>query len=207
MRPHWRAARIAIASVARLPEHSIAASTLIAFTQTKNLIDNPDAVTGVKVVTVPDLRWQRRDIKSVMLLAPVLGKQEAYEKGGFEGWKAAKLPLVPAEKLPPRDAQGRTVWVTRARPKIDRIACPWLIRRFIDPNAVFLYVTPSEVMAVGERTRPAYGLRPTGRPISALLKALGVYAEGVSSHSPGSRSAPWETASPSPDLPRRGCTR
>jgi D-alanine transaminase len=61
-------------------------STLIAFTQVKNLIDNPDAVTGVKVVTVPDIRWQRRDIKSVMLLAPVLGKQEAYEKGGFEGW-------------------------------------------------------------------------------------------------------------------------
>ena len=50
-----------------------------------------------------------------------------------------------------RDAQGRTVWVTRARPKIDRIACPWLIRRFVDPNAVFLFVAPSEVVAVGER--------------------------------------------------------
>src|SRR4051794_35362547 len=72
-------------------------------------------------------------------------------EGGFEGWKEAKLPLVNASKLPPRDAQGRTVWVTRARPKIDRIACPWLIRRFIDPNAVFLYVAPSEVVAVGER--------------------------------------------------------
>ena len=75
---------------------------------------------------------------------------EALE-GGFEGWKAAKLPLVPAQKLPARDAHGRTVWVTRARPKIDRIACPWLIRRFIDPNAVFLFVAPAEVVAVGER--------------------------------------------------------
>jgi rhodanese-related sulfurtransferase len=75
---------------------------------------------------------------------------EALE-GGFEGWKAAKLPLVAASKLPARDAQGRTVWVTRARPKIDRIACPWLIRRFIDPNAVFLFVAPAEVAAVGER--------------------------------------------------------
>ena len=55
-------------------------------------------------------------------------------EGGFEGWKEAKLPLVHASKLPPRDAQGRTVWVTRARPKIDRIACPWLIRRFVDPE-------------------------------------------------------------------------
>ncbi len=72
-------------------------------------------------------------------------------EGGFEDWKDAKLPLVDASKLPPRDAQGRTVWVTRARPKIDRIACPWLIRRFVDPNAVFLFVAPSEVIAVGER--------------------------------------------------------
>jgi rhodanese-related sulfurtransferase len=71
--------------------------------------------------------------------------------GGFEGRKEAKLPLVNASRLPPRDARGHTVWVTRARPKIDRIACPWLIRRFIDPNAVFLFVAPSEVIAVGER--------------------------------------------------------
>jgi rhodanese-related sulfurtransferase len=75
---------------------------------------------------------------------------EALE-GGFEGWKAAKLPLVPSSKLPARNAQGQTVWVTRARPKIDRIACPWLIRRFVDPNAVFLFVAPSEVVEVGER--------------------------------------------------------
>ncbi|WP_024512675.1 chromate resistance protein ChrB domain-containing protein [Bradyrhizobium sp. ARR65] len=71
--------------------------------------------------------------------------------GGFQGWKAAKLPLVPLAKLPPRDAEGRTVWVTRARPKIDRIACPWLIRRFVDPRAVFLFVAPAEVVGVGER--------------------------------------------------------
>ena len=48
-------------------------------------------------------------------------------------------------------SKGRTVWVTRVRPKVDRIACPWLIRRFIDPNAVFLFVLPSEVTAVAER--------------------------------------------------------
>jgi rhodanese-related sulfurtransferase len=71
--------------------------------------------------------------------------------GGFEAWKAAKLPMVPVDKLPSPDAQGRTVWVTRSRPKIDRIACPWLIRRFVDPMAVFLFVAPSDVEAVGER--------------------------------------------------------
>src|SRR5262249_31709922 len=68
-------------------------------------------------------------------------------EGGFEAWKKANEPLVRTDKLPPRDDKGRTVWVTRTRPKVDRIACPWLIRRFVDPNAVFLFVSPSEVTA------------------------------------------------------------
>jgi D-alanine transaminase len=68
----------------KFPEE--AKPTLVGFTQSKPLLDNPDARTGVKVVTVPDIRWMRRDIKSVMLLAPVLGKQAAYEAGAFEAW-------------------------------------------------------------------------------------------------------------------------
>lgn len=60
--------------------------TLIAFTQAKKLVDNPDAVKGVSVITIPDIRWVRRDIKTVNLLAPVLGKQAAYEAGAFEAW-------------------------------------------------------------------------------------------------------------------------
>lgn len=59
--------------------------------------------------------------------------------GGHEAWSNAGLPAVPAAKLPALDQEGRTVWVTRARPKVDRIACPWLIRRFVDPDAVFLF--------------------------------------------------------------------
>jgi rhodanese-related sulfurtransferase len=72
-------------------------------------------------------------------------------EGGYLAWVGAGLPVVPARKLPLRDAMGRTVWVTRERPKIDRIACPWLIRRFIDPGAIFLFVAPAEVAAVAER--------------------------------------------------------
>jgi rhodanese-related sulfurtransferase len=71
--------------------------------------------------------------------------------GGHAAWAQAPLPLVPEDKLPPRDPQGRTLWVTRSRPKIDRIACPWLIRRFVDPTAVFLFVSPAEVQSVAER--------------------------------------------------------
>jgi len=71
-------------------------------------------------------------------------------EGGFAAWRADGHLLIP-NKVPARDVQGRTVWVTRARPKIVRIACPWLIRRFIDREAVFLFVAPSEVMAVAKQ--------------------------------------------------------
>ena len=80
-----------------------------------------------------------------------LGADAITLEGGFVDWEAAKLPLVPKAKIPPRDVQERTHWVTRARPKIDRIACPWLIRRFVDPSAVFLFVAPQEVAAVADR--------------------------------------------------------
>ncbi len=67
-------------------------------------------------------------------------------EGGFEGWKAEGLTLTPAAVIP-----GTRLWVTRQRPKIDRVACPWLIRRFIDPGAAFLFVAPGEVAGVADR--------------------------------------------------------
>ena len=72
-------------------------------------------------------------------------------EGGFEAWRDAGLPLIDGSRLPQRDSEGRTVWVTRARPKVDRIACPWLIRRFVDPSAVFLFVSPADVAGVAEQ--------------------------------------------------------
>ena len=77
-------------------------------------------------------------------------RAEALEAGA-KGWAAAGLPMVPEAKLPPRDPQGRTAWVTRSRPKVDRIACPWLIRRYVDPDALFLFVPPSDVFGVAEK--------------------------------------------------------
>lgn len=84
--------------------------------------------------------WLRRD-----------GVEAEMLEGGVTAWERAGFPLVDASKLPQRDDQGRTRWVTRSRPKVDRIACPWLIRRFVDPNAVFLFVAPSEVEGVAEQ--------------------------------------------------------
>jgi rhodanese-related sulfurtransferase len=66
-------------------------------------------------------------------------------EGGSLAWREAGLPMVPLAALPPTN-----LWVTRHRPKIDRIACPWLIRRFVDPTARFLFVAPSEVPDVAD---------------------------------------------------------
>ncbi len=66
-------------------------------------------------------------------------------EGGAEAWAAAGLPMVPVSAMP-----GTDLWVTRHRPKIDRIACPWLIRRFVNPAARFLFVAPAEVPGVAE---------------------------------------------------------
>jgi rhodanese-related sulfurtransferase len=79
------------------------------------------------------------------------GARAEYLEGGFEAWGEGKGLLVDPSHIPARDDRGRTVWVTRTRPKIDRIACPWLIRRFVDPAAVFLFVAQSEVASVAEQ--------------------------------------------------------
>lgn len=71
-------------------------------------------------------------------------------EGGVRAWRGSGLPVVPADTIP-GGGVGASVWVTRSRPKVDRIACPWLIRRFVDPTARFLFVAPSEVEAVAER--------------------------------------------------------
>jgi len=61
-------------------------SSIVAFASVLKLINNPAAGSGIPVMTTPDLRWKRRDIKSVNLLGQVLAKQDAYARGGKEGW-------------------------------------------------------------------------------------------------------------------------
>jgi D-alanine transaminase len=60
--------------------------TLIMFTSVKDIVNAPSAKTGIGVITVPDIRWTRRDIKSVALLAQVLAKQAAAEANAGEAW-------------------------------------------------------------------------------------------------------------------------
>ena len=60
--------------------------TLVMFTQKKSIVDNPLAARGITVITVPDLRWRRRDIKTVGLLAASMAKQAALDAGADDVW-------------------------------------------------------------------------------------------------------------------------
>jgi rhodanese-related sulfurtransferase len=71
---------------------------------------------------------------------------------GYVAWTKAGLPIVAKSALERFAPRRPSLWVTRRRPKIDRIACPWLIRRFIDPDARILFVDPPEVPAVARET-------------------------------------------------------
>lgn len=76
-----------------------------------------------------------------------------YLEGGIEAWREMGGELF----RKPRNASSR--WVTRERPKIDRVACPWLIRRFIDPGAELLYVPAPDVKRIAaEREAVPYDI-------------------------------------------------
>lgn len=77
------------------------------------------------------------------------GFDARYLSGGVEGWIEAGHPYL--QKTATYDGTRSTTWITRARPKIDRIVCPWLIRRFIDPLAEFHYVPSDQVLAEAGR--------------------------------------------------------
>jgi rhodanese-related sulfurtransferase len=79
-----------------------------------------------------------------------LGANVAILEGGIKAYGKSGGILVTREGPDVDVAAGPSVWVTRERPKIDRIACPWLIRRFIDPTAIFHFVAAEWVKDVAE---------------------------------------------------------
>jgi rhodanese-related sulfurtransferase len=105
------------------------------------------------------------------------GIDARYIEGGITAWAERALPLRKKRDV------GAGGWVTRERPKIDRIACPWLIRRFIDPEANFLFVPTERVFDVAKETGAiAYDI-PGAEPFShdgelcsfdAFLKVYGI---------------------------------
>jgi len=88
------------------------APTLVMFPQARNFVDAPTAKTGIKVVSTPDLRWARRDIKSVNLLAPVLAKQFAAESGAQEAWLVEDGVVT--------EGASSTAWIVKGKTLISR---------------------------------------------------------------------------------------
>jgi D-alanine transaminase len=86
--------------------------TLVMFTQARNFVNAPGAKTGIKVVSTPDLRWARRDIKSVNLLAPVLAKQFALENGAQEAWLVEDGVVT--------EGASSTAWIVKGKTLISR---------------------------------------------------------------------------------------
>ena len=113
-------------------------------------------------------------------------------EGGQEGvdtpenraiWRANALPTILKRADWGVTGEQPSRWITRARPKIDRIACPWLIRRFIDARATFFYVPTAQVLAEAERLG-AVAFDIPGAPVShegelcsfdVLLAAFGLH--------------------------------
>src|SRR5690348_2163249 len=93
-----------------------------------------DQYAGQSVAVV--CQWGKKLSQGVAAWLRHAGARAENLEGGFEAWLKSGGLLVRPDHVPNRDRQGRSVWVTRARPKIDRIACPWLIRRFIDPSEI-----------------------------------------------------------------------
>jgi rhodanese-related sulfurtransferase len=73
-------------------------------------------------------------------------------EGGYEAWAKAGLPLTAKAELDRLAPKRPSIWVTRRRPKIDRIACPWLVRRFLDGEARILFVDPDQVVNVAKES-------------------------------------------------------
>jgi D-alanine transaminase len=86
--------------------------TLVLFTQARNYVNAPTVKTGIKVVTFPDLRWERRDIKSVGLLGQVLAKQFAAEQGANDAWLVEDGVVT--------EGASATAWIVKGKTLISR---------------------------------------------------------------------------------------
>jgi D-alanine transaminase len=107
--------------------------TLVLFTQSKpGLADSPLARTGIRVVSIPDLRWGRRDIKTVQLLYPSMGKMMARERGADDAWMVEDGVVT--------EGTSNNAWIVKDRT---------LVTRHLGPE-ILSGITRAAVMRVAE---------------------------------------------------------
>ncbi len=102
---------------------------------------------GAKVVVACVKGWKVSQAAASELR--LRGVDASILEGGVNAWIAAGLPTVKKRGVIGSREGLASRWVTRVNPKIDRIACPWLISRFLDPAAQFFYVEPAQVINAG----------------------------------------------------------
>lgn len=120
--------------------------------------------------------------QSAAALLRQVGVAARYLDGGIEGYRAAGGPLTKRVALAGQEDDQPTRWVTRERPKIDRVACPWLIRRFVDREAAIYFVEPDWVEAAAVELKaipfdiPEVAFSHEGERCSfdAFIKAFGL---------------------------------
>lgn len=93
------------------------------------------------------------------------GIAASFLAGGIEAWVKSGYPIIGKSSYAPPEAAEPSIWVTRWRPKIDRIACPWFIIRFVDTRARILFVEPDQVLSVAEELK-ATAFDIEGAPIT-----------------------------------------
>jgi rhodanese-related sulfurtransferase len=98
-----------------------------------------DVPTGCEVVVY--CVHGHQVIQSAASVLRSIGISARYLEGGIEAYRDLGAPLIGKAGLPNRSEDKPSRWVTRERPKIDRIACPWFIRRIVDRDAVIHYVS------------------------------------------------------------------
>jgi rhodanese-related sulfurtransferase len=123
-----------------------------------------------RVVVVYCVRGQEMSQGAASALQAA-GVDACYLENGIAGWAEHRLPMRNRRETEPRS------WVTRERPKIDRIACPWLVRRFIDPEAEFLFAPTERVFALPARPGPL----PTTSPAPSLSRTTASCAASMPS--------------------------
>ena len=121
-------------------------SSCLPFTVTRTRWNSGDASCPAEGVSSFTAFMAIRSAKGVAAALRAAGIDASYLQGGIADWIDNGFPTY----RPVRTTPGK--WVTREHPKIDRIACPWLIRRFIDPQAEFIYVPTKDVLDVAKET-------------------------------------------------------
>ncbi len=167
-------------------------SSLVMFTQVMNLMESPTAATGIKIISIPDIRWGRRDIKTIQLLAPSLGKMAAKAAGVDDAWlvedgfvtegTSNNAYIVQGGKIITRDlSQDILSGITRSavlrfarEAQMDVVERPFTMTEAMEADEAFVTSATTFVTSVIEVVGPALG---AGKPGLVARRLREIYLD------------------------------